>query len=1258
MRSGLPPLTPRDTNAARLPDATPGTASRRATLPAGWEPPSASQRAAWAAEGASTTPVAPNGMPKMPNWELDATASRNSRRQTFDALPPPSAAVLAAGRAPSAPAPPAQQAPPASPWDAPRTVVAPMPGRGGAFAPSAPPSAPSAALPPLAPLSSAAAAPAGGASSAINASLPSVAPAAASAAPPWAAQLVSGTSAPAPPWAAQLAQAQPQQPAWAAGAPPAPPSAALLSPPPLSATPAPTARGSTRRLTFDAPAGGAHFPHAPGAAADAYAAAAALAAAQAAAAQAAAEAAGPPPGLLETRRGEEKLLLVAYEACVQTCVESALAPGVAAGGDATGTARLFLADRCAALQRGFGLQALLLQPAASRLNAAFAPHAPRASFDAQDAAPPAEAAPAQPAPLRVTVQMHSLSWERTLAGSAAKMLRMSRDAAADATEATSVWLEGGAGGEARAVPPAGGRAEFALAASGPGIASATVVVEALARDGRRGVARCELEVLGRTARAVPLRGPQGERLGAVSLSAVVAGGGAAVAPKPPPATPRPAGNAGAARKNGGGSAANGDEDEWRIPASESAVYDAALEAALLSLRFGRRRLQLRGDWAWLLGRLGAAHGVSETYAALRYLLHVLGAATPTADCLELVLTLFAPAFGRGEEGALGPAEARMLAAAREGVDRLVASTFEQYKLLCEALPAGVVADGPLPLGAPVPAPALPLAVRLFSLLHDPLAPEAQRLLGQHFRTAALRTYSRRAAAALHSEEDEGGDENADSNAGGRGRMHQESYASLARLVANMGEELRVDIVVHDAAVLPATFDLPALMAEEYSRELGDKLRNFLARSPPPRPAGSILDLLDATGDLHDKLAGWQLLGPATAPVEPVALFGRYIRAWIADSRAALVLRCRAWATAGGGKAAQRAPAAPGAERAASVAELYAVMQGVLSEYERVVSRWPLFAAELEDALAAAERTMLSAIDVAVAPALPAGFRASQAAAAATARANAAVKDAAAEADAERREREGPMPGCMALFGGVRKRVLAPAAQAEPPLTTAPALLNIAAAASTDILPAELAAALVALKAMEAQRSDVHARLKRWATGGGGAPAEQFGKLFLVVGQELRGKYMDYLKLAVSRVADGVRRAVSVRQLLQSLPAEADPALAFAPLLSAVREAVESVERACGRGRAFVALTRGVWDALAQQVMLFLLDDCKENSSWTQRAAAAAAAEALAQLFGTLLSGQEGGLGHDVREEDLRPPEHARRVADLQNLSLVSSFSMY
>jgi len=217
------------------------------------------------------------------------------------------------------------------------------------------------------------------------------------------------------------------------------------------------------------------------------------------------------------------------------------------------------------------------------------------------------------------------------------------------------------------------------------------------------------------------------------------------------------------------------------------------------------------------------------------------------------------------------------------------------------------------------------------------------------------------------------------------------------------------------------------------------------------------------------------------------------------------------------------------------------------------------------------------------------------------------------------------------------------------------------------LPSPLAAALVALKAMESLRSDCNARLKRWAQGGGSASAEAFGTLFLVVGQELRGKYMDYLQLAVGKVAEWQKRSGhSLRSVLKSLPAprpgqaaeEGGLEAALAPILASTREAVGGLERACGRGRAFVGVTRGLWDAQAQAVMLFLTEDCKENSSWASRAAAAAAMEQLQTLYCALLSGDGAAMGYEVREEDLRPPETAKRVADLQNLSLDVSFSLY
>jgi hypothetical protein len=723
-------------------------------------------------------------------------------------------------------------------------------------------------------------------------------------------------------------------------------------------------------------------------------------------------------------------------------------------------------------------------------------------------------------------------------------------------------------------------------------------------------------------------------------------------------------------------AAGDDSEEWRAAAAECPVYDSALEAGLRAMGFGKRRLAIRPDWAWLLGRLAGTHRISDAYVSLRHLLHIFGgAATPTADCLELVLALFAPVHSAGEEGALPPPEQRMLASAREGCDRLVAATFLDYKCLCEALPAGVAEGGMLPLGAPCPAPALPLAVRLFTLQHDPLSADFGRLLAAQFRAAAQKCYWRRAACALDAAGPAGAEADGASllaiSSGGSaspdGGPWQASYARLARLCGELGDELRMDLQVHDAEVLPASFYLPALAAEEYCRELGDKLKAHLGSCPPPRPAGTILDLLDAVGDLQDRLEGWGLAGPSTSPVEPVGLFGRYVRSWIADSRAALVQRCRTWAAAS---------TRTGPEGAASVAELYGAMQGVLSEYERVVARWPLFAAELEDALAAAERTMLQAVEGWVAPILPPNFARSRggsmAAPPTPAAPQAAPPPPPPAAPKPAASSPPPPAGCLAMFSKPAKPAPAAAVKAEeaaPPAPPPPQSLRATSDGSASLggLPSPLAAALVALKAMESLRSDCHARLKRWAQGGGSAAAEAFGTLFLVVGQELRGKYMDYLQLAVGRVAEWQRRGgVNIRAALRALPPvrpgvpadEASLEAALGPILAATRDAAAGVERACGRGRAFVGITRGLWDSQAQAVLTFLTEDCKENSSWASRAAAAAALEQLQHCYCSLLSGEGGALGYEVREEDLRPPETAKRVADLQNLSLDTSFSLY
>ena len=1248
-----PPLTPRNTNsytgygASTTPAAS---ANRRATLPAGWEAPSAAVRAGWETDSA----VKPS-MPRLPSWDIGASPAAVAAQPAYVAAPPASSASVQRRQTygdSEMTSPRALYAPPAAPVAA--AAFNPWDAVGAAPAPPAQPTP--VAAPTMAP-----------------AVAPATAPATAPGAyvPPWASQLAYATTPAQPAQPAPVAEHQPaQQPqALYQPAPPqhqqggypgqyAPVAVGALSPPTMSATPAVGAsRISTRRtLGFDA-APTAQRVSGAGAmgGAGAYSRLAAALPYDGGAPVAAAT------GLLDARPGDERLLMVSYEACVQACLEAALQQGSQAG-DPVGAARTFVADRCVVLQKAFGLQPLLLQPGGAASRAHNAPRSPRGAEVRAVAAAAAAAAAAEPTTVTcvtrsVTVELQKLSWSRG-AGAALlpKALRRAivgqeQQHAERLAEQLSVRLDAARPEAARRVS-LGCAADLSvtrqLSASGGDVAAAFggcgLVLEGTSREGRPVVGRLSLEgARGRTTQVAQLKTPAGEVLATAEVSTLVEDTTSLKAVQPSAAAAQAAAAAAAAgvaaRQRGRLVADEG--EEWRAAVQENAVYDAALEAALRATGFGKRRLGIRADWAWLLARLCAQHCVSDSYAALRHLLHVFaGSATPTADCLDLVLQLFHPVHCQGEDGALGPAEARMWAAAREGCDRLVASVFENYKSLVETLPSGLVDGGVLPFGAPCPAAALPLAVRLFTLLHDPLGQDFALRLQAHFRAAAGKCYWRHAAGAL---ENTGAGcatgESLDGGGGAPSLPFQDSYSSLARLCASLGEELRMDIQVHDAEVLPQSFYLPALTAEEYTRELGDKLKTFLASCPPPRPAGTILDLLDAVGDLQDRLQGWQLAGPSTAPVEPVALFGRYIRAWIADSRAMLVARCRAWAVAS---------TRTGPEGAASVAELYGAMQGVLSEYERVVARWPLFAAELEDALAAAERTMLSAVEGWVAPVLPPNFR----------------FKAAPPASPLKVSPEPPKPvqrkpsraGAW-ICGAPKDEPATPPKAAPSPARPHRTVSN--GSAMLGGLPSCLAAALVALKAMEALRSDCHARLKRWATGGGGAAAESFGTLFLVVGQELRGKYMDYLQLAVAKVADGLKRqGVSLRGTLKQLMPGTDVEALLGPTLAATRDTVAGLERACGRGRAFVGVTRGLWDAQAQAVMQFLVEDCKENSSWAQRAAASAALEQLATLYASLLSGEGGALGHDVREEDLRPPEHARRVADLQNLSLNTSFSMY
>lgn len=80
---------------------------------------------------------------------------------------------------------------------------------------------------------------------------------------------------------------------------------------------------------------------------------------------------------------------------------------------------------------------------------------------------------------------------------------------------------------------------------------------------------------------------------------------------------------------------------------------------------------------------------------------------------------------------------RILGEIEDQVQQILALLFENYKSLDELSPSGLIDVFGLPTG--LSAPALPSAVKLYTLLHDILASESQLKLTRYFQV--LPTFS-------------------------------------------------------------------------------------------------------------------------------------------------------------------------------------------------------------------------------------------------------------------------------------------------------------------------------------------------------------------------------------------------------------------------------------------------------------------------------------------------------------------------------------
>lgn len=612
--------------------------------------------------------------------------------------------------------------------------------------------------------------------------------------------------------------------------------------------------------------------------------------------------------------------------------------------------------------------------------------------------------------------------------------------------------------------------------------------------------------------------------------------------------------------------------------AETVAYDLVLEVAMKVQHFQQRNLLLNGQWKWLVNEFASYYGISDAYTKLRYLTYVMDVATPTKDCLDLIHDLLSPVVRKGNgKNVLSHQENRILGEIDEQVQEILRLVFENYKSLNEALPSGIVdVFGP---ATGSPAPALAPAVKLYSLLHDILNPESQLKLCRYFQ-AAVKKRSRRHLA----ETDEA---ILSSNEGTLidPLIASTSYQKMKSLILSFGNEIQTDIEIHNQHVFPSFLDLPNLSASIYSVELSSRLRAFLVACPPSGPSPPVTELVIATADFQRDLSRWNI-NPIKGGVNAKELFHYYISLWIEGKRLALLDSCKLDKVKWCGVRTQHLTTP-------FVDDMYNLLKETLNEYEIIILQWPEYTIALENVIADTERAILDALDKQYAD------------------------------------------------------VLSPIKDNLNPKIFGLKYVQKLAKGTTNIyfVPDELGILLNSMKRMlDVLQPRIETQLKSWSScipdGGSGVPGERLSEVTVM----LRAKFRNYLQAIVEKLAENTRiqSVTKLKKIIQDLKdtmAESDVRCQMQPLKDLLVKTIDNLYSVF-EPHVFIAICRGFWDRMGQDILRFL-EDRKDNKSWYK--GSRISASILDEIFASQM---QQLLGNALQEKDLEPPRSIMEVRSM------------
>ncbi|KAJ9567728.1 hypothetical protein OSB04_003694 [Centaurea solstitialis] len=613
--------------------------------------------------------------------------------------------------------------------------------------------------------------------------------------------------------------------------------------------------------------------------------------------------------------------------------------------------------------------------------------------------------------------------------------------------------------------------------------------------------------------------------------------------------------------------------------AETVAYDIVMEVAMKVEKVQQRKLLLHDPWKWLLAEFASYYGVSDAYTKLRYLSYIMDVATPTDDCLSLVYDLLLPVIMKGHrKSTLSHQENRILGEIDEQIEQILALVFENYKSLDEQSTSGIM-DVFRPATG-IAAPVLEPAIKLYKLLHDILSPEAQNKLYSYFQAAAKKRSRRHLTET---------DEYVSFNGEGHSMdvvAVSTAYQKMKSLCVNIRNEIFTDIEIHNCNILPSFIDLPNLSSAIYSAELSSRLRAFLVACPPPAPTPPVTELVIATADFQKDLACWNV-NPAKNGVDAKELFHSYIIIWIEEKRLSLLENCKVDKVRPSGVRTQHSTTP-------FVDEMYDRFKNTLNDYEVIISRWPEYTFALENAIADVEKAVIEALDKQY-----------------------------AEVVAPLKENMTPKKFGLKYVQKLAKR------------TTNPY-----------VVPPELGILLNSMKRMlDVLRPKIELQLKSWGSccipdEGNTAPGERLSEITVM----LRSKFRNYLQAVVEKLLENTRlqNGTKLKKILQDSKecvAESEIRCRMQPLTEQLTNTMNHLHTIF-ETHVFIAMCRGYWDRMGQDVLSFL-ENRKENRSWYKGSRVA-----VSILDDTFASQLQQLLGHALQEKDVEPP---RSIVEVRSM---------